>query len=174
MFYKWCFPIGRSSPSEVFTGKGVLKKCSKFTGEHPCRNAISINLQSNFIQIALWHGCTFVNLLHIFRASFPKNTSEGLLLNWYVAITGNYQFWNVKDDSISFFLLTALSMLFFFAAIKYKKELIKYPYEHKKTSMNTRKHIVNNISYCVKDEIITSRIMSVEIHILIIFFQSII
>ena len=32
----------RSSPSEVFLGKGVLKICSKFTGEHPCRSAISI------------------------------------------------------------------------------------------------------------------------------------
>ena len=170
MFYKWCFPIGRSSTSEVFTGKGVLKKCSKLTGEHPCRNAISINLPSNFIQIALWHGCTFVNLLHILIASFPKNTSEGLLLNWYVELS----ILKRKGWFHKFFLLTALSMLFFFVAIKYKKELIKYPYEHKKTSMNTRKHIVSNISYCVKDEIITSRIMSVEIHILIIFFQSII
>ena len=39
-----------SSPSEVFLGKRVLKICSKFTGEHPCRSAI------------------------------PKNTPEGLLL----------------------------------------------------------------------------------------------
>ena len=34
----------RSSPSEVFLGKGVLKICSKFTGEHSCRSAISIKL----------------------------------------------------------------------------------------------------------------------------------
>ena len=34
----------RSSPSEVFLGKGVLKICSKFTGEHPRRN-------SNYLQI---------------------------------------------------------------------------------------------------------------------------
>ena len=32
----------RSSPSEVFLEKGVLKICSKFTGEHTCRSAISI------------------------------------------------------------------------------------------------------------------------------------
>ena len=37
----------RSSPSEVFLGKGFLKICSKFTGEHPCRSAISIKLQYN-------------------------------------------------------------------------------------------------------------------------------
>ena len=31
----------RSSRSEVFLVKGVLKICSKFTGEHPCRSVIS-------------------------------------------------------------------------------------------------------------------------------------
>ena len=28
----------RSSHPEVFLEKGVLKRCSKFTGEHPCRS----------------------------------------------------------------------------------------------------------------------------------------
>ena len=60
----------RSSHSEVFLGKGVLLICSKFTGEPPCRSAISIKLQSNFIEITYWHGCSPVNLLHIFRTPF--------------------------------------------------------------------------------------------------------
>ena len=30
----------RSSHPEVFLGKGVLKICSKFTGEHPCQRAV--------------------------------------------------------------------------------------------------------------------------------------
>ena len=64
----------------MFLGKGVLKICSKFTGEHPCQSAISIKLQSNFIEITLRHGCFPVNLLHIFRTTFSKNTSEWLLL----------------------------------------------------------------------------------------------
>ena len=34
--------VDRSSPSEVFLREGVKKICSKFTGEHPCRSAISI------------------------------------------------------------------------------------------------------------------------------------
>ena len=34
----------------------------------------------NFIEIALRHGCSPANLLHIFRTTFPKNTSERLLL----------------------------------------------------------------------------------------------
>ena len=33
-----------SSPPEVFLGKGVLKICSKFIGEHPCRSVISVKL----------------------------------------------------------------------------------------------------------------------------------
>ena len=63
----------------MFLWKGVLKICIKFTGEHPCRSVISIKLQSNFIEIALWHGCS-VNLLHIFRTPFHRNTSRWLLL----------------------------------------------------------------------------------------------
>ena len=38
-------------------------------------------LHSNFIEIALRHGCSPVNLLHIFRTPFPKNTSGWLLLS---------------------------------------------------------------------------------------------
>ena len=34
----------------------------------------------NFIEIALRRGCSPVNLLHIFRTPFPKNTSKWLLL----------------------------------------------------------------------------------------------
>ena len=64
----------KSSPSEVFLEKGVLKICSKFTGEHPCRSVISMKLQSNFIEITFRHGCCNVNLLLIFRTSFLKNT----------------------------------------------------------------------------------------------------
>ena len=48
---------------EVFLGKGVLKICNRFTGEHPCRS------------ITLRHGFSPVNLLHIFLTDFPNNTS---------------------------------------------------------------------------------------------------
>ena len=60
--------------------KGFMKICSKSTGEHPCQSVISINLQINFIEIILWHGYSPVNLLHIFRIPFPRNTCGGLLL----------------------------------------------------------------------------------------------
>ena len=61
--------------------RGVLKICSKFTGEHSCRSAIPIKLESNFTEITLRHGCSPVNLLHIFRTSNPRNTSGQLLLH---------------------------------------------------------------------------------------------
>ena len=73
--------IFRSSHPEVFLERDVLKICSKFTEEHPCRSVISIKLQNNFIEMTLQHGCSPVNLLHIFRTSSSKNTSGWLLLN---------------------------------------------------------------------------------------------
>ena len=70
-----------SSPSEVILRKSVPKVCCKFTGQHPCRRMILIKLQSNAIEVSLWHGCSPVNLLHIFRTTFPKNISGWLLLS---------------------------------------------------------------------------------------------
>ena len=66
----------RSSLPEVFLRKGVLKVCSKFIGEHPWQRVISINLQSNFIDITLRHGCSPVNLLDIFTEHIRATTYE--------------------------------------------------------------------------------------------------
>ena len=78
-------PLHKSHPGsshpEVFLGKGVLKIYSKFTGEHPCRSVISKKLLCNFTKITLRHGCSPVNLLHIFRTPFPENTYGGVLLS---------------------------------------------------------------------------------------------
>ena len=71
----------RSSHPEVFLEKGVLKICSKFTGEHLCQSVILIKLLCNFIEITLRHGCSPVNLLHNFRTPFTKSTSERLILD---------------------------------------------------------------------------------------------
>ena len=70
--------IFRNSHPELFLRKGVLKICSKFTRNTP-------NLQfaiCNFIEIALRYGCSPVNLLHIFRTPFLKDTSGCLLLDF--------------------------------------------------------------------------------------------
>ena len=77
----------RSSPAEVFSGKGVLKICCNFTGEHPCRSAFLIQLQIKATLLKLHFGMgVSVNLLHIFRTSFPKNTSGGLLLKFILKV----------------------------------------------------------------------------------------
>ena len=57
----------------MFLRKSVLKICSKFTVEYPYQSAIST--------IALRHGRSPVNLLHIFRTPFLMNTSWKLLLS---------------------------------------------------------------------------------------------
>ena len=50
----------KSSHLEVFFGKGVLKICSKFTGKHRFRGAISINLQLCFEQLYWNHTLAWV------------------------------------------------------------------------------------------------------------------
>ena len=57
----------------------------QITGEHPCQSGISVKLFGNFIEIALRHGCSPVNVLHIFRTLFYKNTYGGLLLESHTA-----------------------------------------------------------------------------------------
>ena len=66
----------------MFLRKGVLKICSKFTRKRPCRNVISIMLLCSFIENTLQHGCSPVNLLHIFRTLSLKNTLTRLLLDF--------------------------------------------------------------------------------------------
>ena len=54
----------------MFLGKSVLKIYSKFTGEYSCQTAISIKLQSNFIEITFWHGCSPFKLAVYFEDTF--------------------------------------------------------------------------------------------------------
>ena len=63
---------------QIFTEKFCFFRKSSEAALQICSWEI---VQSNFIEIALRYGCSSVNLLHIFRTSLPKNTSEGLLLN---------------------------------------------------------------------------------------------
>ena len=58
----------------MILGKNVLKICNKFTGEHPCPL-----LKSHF-----GVGFSPVNLLHISRTPFYKETSGGLHLTYQV------------------------------------------------------------------------------------------
>ena len=74
------FNIGLIWIWQKLSSIGVLKICSIFSGEHPCRRVTLIKLQSSFIEITLRHVFCPVNLLHIFRTLFPKNTYGAMLL----------------------------------------------------------------------------------------------
>ena len=65
---------------QVFLGESVLKIYSKLAGEHS------------------WHGCSPVNLLHIFRTPFCQNTSGGLLLAIESQIFGFREKSREKED----------------------------------------------------------------------------
>ena len=41
----------------------------------------NLQLLCNFVEITLRHGCSHVNLLHIFRTPFPNNTSGWLAVS---------------------------------------------------------------------------------------------
>ena len=106
----------RSSLSEVFLEKAVLKICSKFTGEHPCRSVISIKLQSNLIEIKLRHGCSAVNLPHVFRTLFTKNgkrftTSWWLLLLLLIRIIGKSFFFFNPAPKFAIFIYVDINLL---------------------------------------------------------------
>ena len=68
---KFYLDVHQKQPSRGVLRKRCSENMQKFTGEHQCRSAISIKLQSNVIQIALWHGGSPVNSLDIFRTRFP-------------------------------------------------------------------------------------------------------
>ena len=70
------FMSDRSSLPHVFLRKGVLKIDSEFTGEHPCRSAIS-KCKGNIVQVSFFDGTgplnaqklklRFAKLLHVFE-----------------------------------------------------------------------------------------------------------
>ena len=70
----------RSGHSEVFLRKGVLKICSKFTGEHLCRSGISIDCTSAWVfscKFATYFQNTF-STKHLWMAVSETNKWEQL------------------------------------------------------------------------------------------------
>ena len=56
---------------------GLQKNTTIFGGVRQEVFLISLKLFCNFIEIALHHGCSPVNLLHIFRTPFPRKPLDG-------------------------------------------------------------------------------------------------
>ena len=98
-----------SKISQNFSGI-LSKRCSE-------------NMQSNFIEITVRHGCSPVNLLHIFRTPFSKNTSGWLLLNIYKR---NKKTFHEESLHISIFFYVYI----FISSISYKEaELFRFLHE---------------------------------------------
>ena len=77
-------------------------KYAAISGKHLCWSVISIELQGNFIEIALQHECSLVNLLYIFWTPFPKKAPGWLRLN--IAITLFEKAWTWMQKSATFLL----------------------------------------------------------------------
>ena len=76
----------------------LFEPCEKKKQKHPSRGVQPYRPKSDFNKVAIfWYGCSPVNLLHIFRTPFPKNTSGRLLLN---IVTEKV---SIKDESYGCF-----------------------------------------------------------------------
>ena len=95
-----CQSSGSSHP-QLFLRKDVLKICSKFTGEHTSGSMISRQLLRNLIEMALWHGCSLVNLLNNFRTHFSKAFAR-LFLDFIVSVLEKTKTWmNLRRSYIN-------------------------------------------------------------------------
>ena len=83
--YPVFFIIDQETLFQKQSSRGVLgKRCSEDMQQIyrrvPMPKCNFNEVACNFIKITLRHGCSPVNLLHIFRTPFPRNTSEWLLM----------------------------------------------------------------------------------------------
>ena len=129
----------------MFLGKGVQRICGKFTGEHPCRKAISIKLQSNFIVITLQQWCSPVNLLHIFRTPFLKSTSGWLLLK---VIVNQGFFGNSRYKLLEMSIKKSCKKLAILCNTLHSKNQKSTKY-----NIGYRRDVSLSISFCKKEEI---------------------
>ena len=78
----WCNTLNYKlqSPSQENLSETAPLGCSETAPLAEISSKFAACLQSSFIEITLPHGCSHVDILHIFRSPFYKNTFEGLLL----------------------------------------------------------------------------------------------
>ena len=92
------FFINYENVSQIFLMVPLLNLNEKLLEKikFPCRSAISIKLQSNFIETTFRHGYSPVNLLHIFGTTFSKNTHGLRFLKFCVFSTNNHTFCDIN------------------------------------------------------------------------------
>ena len=104
------FLILRKQPSKVVP----RKKCSE--NMQQTYRIMWWNFLCNFIKITLWHGCSAVDLLHIFSTPFPNNTYRWLLLILYHLVkafmthTRNSDLFSNADWFFQIFFLSKFSI----------------------------------------------------------------
>ena len=83
IFYFWF----RSSRSEVYCKKGVLKNFAKFTGKHLSQslflNKVAGLRPATLLKKRLWHRCFLVNFTKFLRTTFLTEHFRWLLLLIY-------------------------------------------------------------------------------------------
>ena len=82
----------RSSHPEVFLRKGVLKICSQFTGEHPCRSVISIKLQSNGRKQSTFYKCFIKFRRSLTTPPLEKNKLK-IEMSWKLKFSDFFLYW---------------------------------------------------------------------------------
>ena len=81
--YLLCKRNASSHTLQKHPSRGVLKEkvfMQRIYRRTPMSKCHFNKVACNIMEITLRHGCSPINLLHIFRKLFDKNTSGGLLL----------------------------------------------------------------------------------------------
>ena len=90
---------------------------------------------NNFIETTLWHGYSPVNLLHIFRKPFPKNTFGGLLLKEiFLRFSNSPLFLNLTFCTLNIVCLFFVLLRFFLSQIKILPSFLLFSLYFKKYS----------------------------------------
>ena len=125
--------------------------CNKFTGEHPCRSVISTKLLCSFIEIALRHECS-VNLLHIFRTPFPKNTYgvQESPISWFKKLTILLSVWFLTEIMLKIMFwkeANAWNVIARKSINLLSFSIINYMFFLSLVQINFQKHQINNNDY---------------------------
>ena len=112
----------KSSRSEVFSKKVVLRNFVKFTGKHLCQflflNKVVGMRPATLLKKRLWHRCFPVNFDRFFKIPVWRKTSGRLLLNlqwlqWIQLFSpphplfGNFfDYLNTKSQDFTYFMFT--------------------------------------------------------------------
>ena len=85
----------------------LRKYAANLQEKHPYRSAISIKLLCNFIKITLRHGCSPLNLLHIFRTQLFRTPLVGCFCTfmYWIKLKLQWRFCSTQCWTLWWFML---------------------------------------------------------------------